>query len=67
MSIDIIKFVVAVQIWFERFGGCNITDFTTVLECNKYNTSKNCFYNNNKNNKYKHTSSYSASVTVCPS
>jgi len=23
MSVDIIKFAVAVQNWFERFGGCN--------------------------------------------
>jgi len=62
MSIDIIKFVVAVQIWFERFGCCNFIDFTTVLECNKHNNSK-YYYNNNNNNKY--TSPYSVSVTVC--
>ena len=27
MCADIIKFVVAVQIWFERFGDCNVIDF----------------------------------------
>ena len=25
--------------WFEGFGGCNIIDFTTVLECKKHNNS----------------------------
>ena len=27
MSVDITKFVVAVQIFLERFGGCNVIDF----------------------------------------
>jgi len=62
MFIDIIKFVVAVQIWFERFGCCYIIDWTTVLEWNKHKYSK-YYQNNNNNNKY--TSPYSVSVTVC--
>jgi hypothetical protein len=36
MSVDIRRFVAAVQNWFERFGACKIIDFTTVLECNKH-------------------------------
>ena len=27
MSVDITKFFVSVQNWFERFGGCNVIDF----------------------------------------
>ena len=58
MFIDIIKFVVAVQIWFERFRFCNIIDFTIVLECDKHNNSKYYYNNNNNNNNNKHTSQY---------
>jgi len=35
MSVDITKLAVTVQNWFAKSGGCNIIDFTTVLECNK--------------------------------
>jgi len=62
MSVDIIKFAVAVQNWFERFGCCNIIDFTTVLEGNKHNNYK--YYYNNNNNKF--TSPHTVPVTVCP-
>jgi hypothetical protein len=60
MPVDITKFAVAVQGWFMRGGGCNIIDFTTVLECNKNSNSE--YYNNS--NKY--TNPYCVSVTVCP-
>jgi len=39
MPVDITKFAVAVQDWFVRCGGCNVIDFTTVLECNKNNNN----------------------------
>jgi hypothetical protein len=61
MYIDIIKFAVAVQIWFERFGGCNIIEFTTVLERNKNNNRKYHYHNNNK-----YTTSHTVSITVSP-
>jgi hypothetical protein len=61
MSVDITKFAAAVQNLFERFGVCNIIDFTTDLECNKNNNSKYHYHNNNK-----YTTPYSVSVTVSP-
>ena len=63
MSVDITTFAVAVQNGFERCGGCNIIDFTTVMECNK-NSNIQYYFNNNIN---KYTRSYCVSVTVCPS
>jgi len=61
MSVDIIKFVVAVQNWFESFGGCNVIDFKQFRNVTKI-TIKINYYNNNK-----YTKSYCVSVTESPS
>jgi len=39
-SVDIIKFFVAVQNSFERFGGCNVIDFKQFRNVTKINNSK---------------------------